>query len=76
MKQEIKDIKAVVKPTETLVLVDGIKGQDDVHTSNELIVHLDFDRVVMTNLDGDTRGGGTMSIRCVLYTALKYISSV
>ena len=75
MMQEITAIKAAVKPSETLFVVDGMTGQDAVNTAREFNDRLDFDGVVLTKLDGDTRGGAAISIRSVVNKPLKFISS-
>ena len=63
MMQEITAIKAAVKPSETLFVVDSMTGQDAVNTAKEFNDRLDFDGVVLTKLDGDTRGGAASSGR-------------
>ena len=73
--QEITAIKAAVKPSETLFVVDAMTGQDAVNTAKEFNDRLDFDGVVLTKLDGDTRGGAAISIRSVVNKPLKFISS-
>lgn len=75
MMQEITAIKAAVKPSETLFVVDAMTGQDAVNTAKEFNDRLDFDGVVLTKLDGDTRGGAAISIRSVVNKPLKFISS-
>ncbi len=75
MMQEITAIKAAVKPSETLFVVDAMTGQDAVNTAREFNDRLDFDGVVLTKLDGDTRGGAAISIRSVVDKPLKFISS-
>lgn len=75
MMQEITAIKAAVKPSETLFVVDAMTGQDAVNTAKEFNDRLDFDGVVLTKLDGDTRGGAAISIRSVVDKPLKFISS-
>ncbi len=75
MMQEITAIKAAVKPSETLFVVDAMTGQDAVNTAKEINDRLDFDGVVLTKLDGDTRGGAAISIRAVVNKPLKFISS-
>ena len=75
MMQEITEIKATVKPCETLFVVDSMTGQDAVNTAREFNNRLDFDGVVLTKLDGDTRGGAAISIRSVVNKPLKFISS-
>jgi signal recognition particle subunit SRP54 len=75
MMTEIAAIKAAVKPSETLFVVDAMTGQDAVNTAREFNDRLDFDGVVLTKLDGDTRGGAAISIRSVVNKPLKFISS-
>ena len=75
MMQEITAIKTAVKPSETLFVVDAMTGQDAVNTAREFNDRLDFDGVVLTKLDGDTRGGAAISIRSVVSKPLKFISS-
>ena len=75
MMQEITAIKQAVKPGETLFVVDAMTGQDAVNTAREFNERLDFDGVVLTKLDGDTRGGAAISIRAVVNKPLKFISS-
>ena len=75
MMQEITNIKAAVNPCETLFVVDSMTGQDAVNTAREFNDRLDFDGVVLTKLDGDTRGGAAISIRAVVNKPLKFISS-
>ena len=75
MMQEITKIKQTVNPCETLFVVDSMTGQDAVNTAREFNERLDFDGVVLTKLDGDTRGGAAISIRAVVNKPLKFISS-
>ena len=75
MMEEITAIKAAVKPSETLFVVDSMTGQDAVNTAREFNNRLDFDGVVLTKLDGDTRGGAAISIRSVVNKPLKFVSS-
>lgn len=75
MMREIAAIKEAVKPSETLFVVDAMTGQDAVNTAREFNDRLDFDGVVLTKLDGDTRGGAAISIRSVVAKPLKFISS-
>ncbi len=75
MMQEIEAIKKAVKPSETLFVVDSMTGQDAVNTAREFNERLDYDGVVLTKLDGDTRGGAAISIRSVVNKPLKFISS-
>jgi signal recognition particle subunit SRP54 len=66
MMQEIAAIKKAIEPSETLFVVDAMTGQDAVNTAKEFNDRLDFDGVVLTKLDGDTRGGAALSIRTVV----------
>lgn len=75
MMKEITAIKDAVKPSETLFVVDAMTGQDAVNTAKEFNDRLNFDGVVLTKLDGDTRGGAAISIRSVVDKPLKFISS-
>lgn len=75
MMEEIAAIKRAVKPSETLFVVDAMTGQDAVNTAREFNERLDYDGVVLTKLDGDTRGGAAISIRSVVNKPLKFISS-
>ena len=75
MMEEITAIKAAVNPSETIFVVDSMTGQDAVNTAREFNNRLDFDGVVLTKLDGDTRGGAAISIRSVVNKPLKFISS-
>ena len=75
MMVEITNIKAAINPSETLFVVDAMTGQDAVNTAKEFNDRLDFDGVVLTKLDGDTRGGAAISIRSVVNKPLKFISS-
>lgn len=75
MMQEITAIKKSVQPSETLFVVDSMTGQDAVNTAKEFNDRLDFDGVVLTKLDGDTRGGAAISIRAVVNKPLKFVSS-
>ncbi len=75
MMQEIAAIKAAIKPQETLFVVDAMTGQDAVNTAKEFNDRLNFDGVVLTKLDGDTRGGAALSIRTVVDKPIKFIGS-
>lgn len=72
---EIAAVKKAVNPGETLFVVDAMTGQDAVNTAKEFNDRLDFDGVVLTKLDGDTRGGAAISIRAVVDKPIKYIGS-
>ncbi len=75
MMREIAAVKKAIEPSETLFVVDSMTGQDAVNTAKEFNDRLDFDGVVLTKLDGDTRGGAAISIRAVVNKPLKFISS-
>ena len=75
MMNEITAIKEAINPTETLFVVDSMTGQDAVETAKAFNDRLDFDGVVLTKLDGDTRGGAALSIRAVVNKPIKFISA-
>ncbi|MDL2320621.1 signal recognition particle protein [Alistipes sp. OttesenSCG-928-B03] len=75
MMNEIAAVKQAIKPSEILFVVDSMTGQDAVNTAKEFNDRLDFDGVVLTKLDGDTRGGAAISIRSVVDKPIKFISS-
>jgi len=75
MMQEVADIKAAVKPTEILFVVDSMTGQDAVNTAKTFNERLDFTGVVLTKLDGDTRGGAALSIQYTVNKPIKFMSS-
>lgn len=75
MMDEIAAIKTAINPTETLFVVDSMTGQDAVETAKAFNDVLDFDGVVLTKLDGDTRGGAALSIRAVVNKPIKFISA-
>ena len=75
MMDEIESIKKSVNPQETLFVVDAMTGQDAVNTAKEFNDRLDFDGVVLTKLDGDTRGGAALSIRAVVNKPIKFVSA-
>ncbi len=75
MMTEIKAIKDAINPTETLFVVDSMTGQDAVNTAKEFNDRLDFDGVVLTKLDGDTRGGAALSIRSVVNKPIKFVGT-
>ncbi len=74
MMKEISDIKKQVQPSETLFVVDSMTGQDAVNTAKAFNDRLDFDGVVLTKLDGDTRGGAALSIKSVVNKPIKFVS--
>ena len=75
MMQEIKAIKDAIQPNETLFVVDSMTGQDAVNTAKAFNDRLDFDGVVLTKLDGDTRGGAALSIRTVVDKPIKWVGT-
>ncbi|MFP4024474.1 MAG: signal recognition particle protein [Thiohalospira sp.] len=75
MMNEIAAIKKAIDPHETLFVVDSMTGQDAVNTAKEFNDRLDFEGVVLTKLDGDTRGGAALSIRSVVNKPIKFIGS-
>ncbi len=75
MMQEVEQIKEAVRPHEILFVVDSMTGQDAVNTAKAFNERLDFDGVVLTKLDGDTRGGAALSIRSVVHKPIKFAST-
>ena len=75
MMQEISDIKKVVNPDETLFVIDSMVGQDAVKTAKSFNDILDFDGVVLTKLDGDTRGGVALSVKSSLNKPIKFVGT-
>ena len=75
MMNEIENIKKAINPDETLFVVDSMTGQDAVNTAREFNERLDFDGVVLTKLDGDTRGGAALSIRTVVNKPIKFVGT-
>ncbi|MDE5835812.1 MAG: signal recognition particle protein [Paramuribaculum sp.] len=75
MMDEIEAIKKAVKPNEILFVVDAMTGQDAVNTAKEFNDRLDFDGVILTKLDGDTRGGAALSIRTVVTKPIKFVGT-
>lgn len=75
MMDEIERIKNAIKPQETLFVVDSMTGQDAVNTAKAFNDRIDFDGVVLTKLDGDTRGGAALSIRAVVDKPIKYVGT-
>ncbi len=75
MMTEIAAIKKAIKPNEILFVVDSMTGQDAVTTAKEFNDRLDFDGVVLTKLDGDTRGGAALSIRTVVNKPIKFVGT-
>ncbi len=75
MMAEVEDIKNLVKPTETLFVVDSMTGQDAVNSAKAFNEKVNFDGIVLTKLDGDARGGAALSIRQVVGKPIKFISN-
>ena len=75
MMNEISTLKQAINPDETLFVVDSMTGQDAVNTAKEFNDRLDFDGVVLTKLDGDTRGGAALSIRSVVTKPIKFVGT-
>ena len=75
MMTEISELKNAIHPDETLFVVDSMTGQDAVNTAREFNERLDFDGVVLTKLDGDTRGGAALSIRTVVTKPIKFVGT-
>ena len=75
MMDEIEAIKKAVNPSEILFVVDAMTGQDAVNTAKTFNERLDFDGVVLTKLDGDTRGGAALSIRSVVHKPIKFVGT-
>ncbi len=73
LMQELRDIKAGVKPTEVLMVVDAMTGQDAVNSASSFHQALELTGVILTKLDGDTRGGAALSIRAATGTPIKFI---
>lgn len=75
MMNEIETLKNAINPNETLFVVDSMTGQDAVNTAKEFNDRLDFNGVVLTKLDGDTRGGAALSIRTVVTKPIKFVGT-
>ncbi|MFT6411872.1 MAG: signal recognition particle subunit SRP54, partial [Flavobacteriales bacterium] len=75
MMAEIADVKKAIEPTETLFVVDAMTGQDAVNTAKSFNERLNFDGVVLTKLDGDTRGGAALSIKAVVNKPIKFVGT-
>jgi signal recognition particle subunit SRP54 len=75
MMKEIENIKSAINPQETLFVVDSMTGQDAVNTAKEFNDRLNFDGVVLTKLDGDTRGGAALSIRAIVNKPIKFVGT-
>ena len=72
---EIKEIHSAIRPSETLFVVDSMTGQDAVNTAKAFNSVLNFDGVILTKLDGDTRGGAALSIKSVVDKPIKFIGT-
>src|SRR5690625_944203 len=75
MMKEVAEIKKAVNPDEILFVVDAMTGQDAVNTARAFNEEIDFDGVVLTKLDGDTRGGAALSIKSVVQKPIKFLST-
>ncbi len=75
MMDEIERVKNAIKPTETLFVVDSMTGQDAVNTAKAFNDRINFDGVVLTKLDGDTRGGAALSIKAVVEKPIKFVGT-
>jgi len=75
MMQEIEAVKSAINPTETLFVVDSMTGQDAVNTAKTFNDRINFDGVVLTKLDGDTRGGAALSIKSVVNKPIKFVGT-
>jgi signal recognition particle subunit SRP54 len=75
MMKEVEEIKKMIQPSEILFVVDAMTGQDAVNTAKTFNDRLDFDGVVLTKLDGDSRGGAALSVRAVVDKPIKFMST-
>jgi signal recognition particle subunit SRP54 len=75
MMSEIVDVKSAIEPTETLFVVDSMTGQDAVNTAKSFDERINFDGVVLTKLDGDTRGGAALSIKSIVNKPIKFVGT-
>ncbi len=75
MMQEIENVKKAINPNETLFVVDSMTGQDAINTAKTFNDRLDFDGVVLTKLDGDTRGGAALSVKYTVGKPIKFVSN-
>lgn len=75
MMKEVADIKEIVKPTETLFVVDSMTGQDAVNSAKAFNESVNFDGIILSKLDGDARGGAAISIRSVVGKPIKFVSN-
>lgn len=74
MMKEIENVKKAINPTETLFVVDSMTGQDAVNTAKAFNQRIDYDGVVLTKLDGDTRGGAALSVKYIVGKPIKFVS--
>ena len=75
MMEEIERVKKAIRPTETLFVVDSMTGQDAVNTAKTFNDRIDFNGVVLTKLDGDTRGGAALSIKSIVNKPIKFVGT-
>lgn len=75
MMNEISELKQSIRPSETLFVVDAMTGQDAVNTAKTFNERIDFDGVILTKLDGDTRGGAAISIKSVVHKPIKFVGT-
>ncbi|MDE6952583.1 MAG: signal recognition particle protein [Erysipelotrichales bacterium] len=75
LMQELQNIKDIVKPTEILLVVDALTGQDIVNVASSFHEHLSITGAVLTKLDGDSRGGGALSIRHITHVPIKFVGT-
>ncbi|WP_116124917.1 signal recognition particle protein [Lewinella sp. IMCC34183] len=75
MMQEISDVRQAINPNETLFVVDSMTGQDAVNTAKVFNERIDYDGVVLTKLDGDTRGGAALSVKYTVGKPIKFVST-
>ena len=75
MMDEIEQVKLAIQPTETLFVVDSMTGQDAVNTAKAFNDKINFDGVVLTKLDGDTRGGAALSIKAIVNKPIKFVGT-
>ena len=75
MMNEVAEIKKQINPSEILFVVDSMTGQDAVNTAKEFNERINYDGVVLTKLDGDTRGGAALSIKSVVNKPIKFVGT-
>ena len=73
--QEISDVREAISPNETLFVVDSMTGQDAVNTAKVFNERINYDGVVLTKLDGDTRGGAALSVKYTVGKPIKFVST-